>query len=114
MFRQMFTNVAVPAVFAGALLMAGPAWAQHGGGHGGGSHGGSLPGGSSHSGGFHHDGSLPGSVHHGGFHHDGFHDRFRRNFFFAPNFMPRCGPGRFDRFEDRFENRFDGLFFVRP
>jgi uncharacterized protein (TIGR03000 family) len=105
MFRQIVRTAGVPAVFVGALLMAGPARAQHGGGggHGGGSHGGGFSGGSfrggSPSGGFHHGGSLPGSVQHGGFHHDGFHDHgfhyhgFRGGFFpgFYYDYYPPYG-----------------------
>jgi uncharacterized protein (TIGR03000 family) len=73
MFRQMFTRVGVPAVFAAVLLMAGPAWAR-GGGHGGGSHGG---GGGGHGGGFHGGGGHGGGFHGaspigGGFQHGGF------------------------------------------
>jgi uncharacterized protein (TIGR03000 family) len=74
MFQHMLTRAGVPAGVAAVLLMAGPAWAQHGGGggHGGGFHSGISHGGSFHAGGFYPGGFHSGSFHSGSFHPGGF------------------------------------------
>ena len=78
MFRQLLTRFGAPAVIATVFAMAGPAWAQHGGG----GHGGGFHGGSPHGGGF-----RSGGMHSGEFLSDRFHDgRFHRGGFFPGNY----------------------------
>jgi uncharacterized protein (TIGR03000 family) len=95
----MLTKAGVPAVVAAVLLMAGPAWAQRGGGHGGGFHSGGFHSGGFRSGGFHSGGFPSGGFHlggfrsggfrSGGFHNGGFHrGGFHSNRFHHRGFYP--------------------------